>query len=242
MPFTGHLQEFRQRLIKSLIVLILTAGTAFYFSGNLLGLIKRPLDAQLIFLSPAEAFWSDIKISLFFGFLCAFPIILLEVWKFVSPGLLPNERGALLPFFSIGLFFFYGGVSFCYFVALPFALNFLIDYGREAGIEPLISVSMYVDFNLKLLIAFGVIFELPIAMVILSKMGFLTPDFLVKNRKYAVLGAFVIAAIATPTPDMFNQLIMAGPLILLYEIGIVTVRLFGGRRAAPQEEEGEEGV
>jgi len=236
MPFTGHLQEFRQRLIKSLLVLVLTAAVAFYFSDSLLGWIKRPLSAQLVFLSPAEAFWSDLKVSLFFGFLCAFPFVLFEIWQFVSPGLLPNERGMLLPFFSMGMLFFYGGIAFCYFLALPFALNFLINYGRDAGIEPLISVSMYVDFNLKLLIAFGLIFELPIVMVLLSMTGFLTPDFLTKNRKYAILGAFVIAAIATPTPDMFNQFIMALPLILLYEIGIITVRLFGGRRAASRKE------
>jgi len=236
MPFTGHLKEFRQRLILSLVVLVLSASLAFYFSADLLALIKRPLDAQLIFLSPAEAFWSDLKVSLFFGFLCAFPVILFEFWKFVSPGLLASEKGILFPFFSIGLFFFYGGISFCYFLALPFALEFLIAYGRDAGIEPLISVSMYVDFNLKMLIAFGLIFELPLIMVILSMMGFLTPDFLSKNRKYAVLGAFVIAAIATPTPDMFNQLVMALPLILLYEVGIITVRLFGGRRAAAKKE------
>ncbi len=230
MPITGHLQEFRGRLMKSVFVLILAAGISFYYSEVLLGWIRHPLSADLVFLSPAEAFWADMKIALFFGFLCAFPIILYEVWRFIAPGLLKNERKAIFPLFSFGLFLFYGGLSFCYLVALPFALDFLINYGRNAGVQPLISVSNYVDFNLKILLAFALIFELPLVMVVLAKMGFLTPELLSKNRKYAVLGAFLIAAIATPTPDIFNQVIMAFPLIILYEVGIFTVRLFGGKK------------
>lgn len=230
MPITGHLQEFRQRLMKSVFVLVLAAGISFYYSEILLGWIRHPLAADLVFLSPAEAFWADMKIALFFGFLCAFPIILYEVWRFIAPGLLKNERKSIFPLFSFGIVLFYGGLAFCHLVALPFALDFLINYGRNAGVQPLISVSSYVDFNLKILLAFALIFELPLVMVVLSKMGLLTPELLSRNRKYAVLGAFLIAAIATPTPDIFNQMIMACPLIILYEIGIITVRLFGGKK------------
>lgn len=239
MPITGHLQEFRKRLVKSLFVLILAAGTSFYFSETLLGWIRRPLNTDLIFLSPAEAFWADMKIALFFGFLCAFPIILYELWLFVSPGLLQKERNALFPLFSFGILFFFGGIAFCYTVALPFALQFLIDYGRNAGVQPLISISKYVDFNLKLLLAFGLIFELPLVMVVLAQMGLLTSETLSRNRKYAVLGAFLIAAIATPTPDIFNQLMMAIPLIILYEVGIITVRMFGGKKGSIPRQESE---
>lgn len=229
MPFTGHLQEFRSRLITSLFILVLSAGVSFYFSGTLLAWLKRPLDTELIFLSPAEAFWADLKISLFVGFLCAFPVILYEIWRFISPGLLPHERGAFLPFLVFGVGFFFLGLAFSYFLALPFALQFLIDYGRESGLTPRISVSMYIDFNLRLLLASGFIFELPLVMILLAKFGLLTPDFLSKNRKYAVIAAFVIAAVITPTPDIFNQLMMAIPLLFLYEVGIIAVRLFGGR-------------
>jgi len=239
MPITGHLQEFRQRLIKSVFVLILAAGIAFYYSEVLLGWLRSPLSTDLVFLSPAEAFWADMKIAIFFGFLVAFPIILYEVWLFIAPGLLKNERGAIFPLFSFGVLLFYGGLTFCHFVALPFALDFLINYGRNAGIQPLISVSNYVDFNLKILLAFALIFELPLVMVVLAKMGLLTPDLLSKNRKYAVLGAFLIAAIATPTPDIFNQVVMAVPLIILYEVGIITVRLFGGRKRSTAQQKSE---
>ncbi len=220
-------------------MLVLAAGVSFYYSEILLGWIRRPLGAELVFLSPAEAFWADMKIAFFFGFLCAFPVILYEIWLFIAPGLLKNERGAIFPLFSFGVLLFYGGLTFCHLVALPFALDFLINYGRNAGVQPLISVSGYVDFNLKILLAFALIFELPLVMVVLAKMGLLTPDLLSKNRKYAVLGAFLIAAIATPTPDIFNQVIMAVPLIILYEVGIVTVRLFGGKKRSTAQKESE---
>lgn len=231
MPITGHLLELRSRLVKSLLVLFFFFGIAFYFSDTLHAWFKRPLNAPLVFLSPAEAFWADLKISLFAGFICSVPAILYEIWQFITPGLLPSERRYFLPFLFFGTLFFFLGMAFCYFIALPFALDFLIDYGRQAGMVPQISVSMYIDFNLKFLLGFGLIFELPLVMVLFSKLGFLTPDLLSRNRKYAFLGAFLIAAILTPTPDMFNQILMALPLIFLYEVGIIAVRLLGA--AAP---------
>jgi sec-independent protein translocase protein TatC len=118
-------------------------------------------------------------------------------------------------------------MAFCYFFALPFALQFLVLYGQQRGITPAISVSHYVDFNLKFLFSFGLIFELPVVMAFLSKTGLLTAPFLVHNRKYAMIAAFFVSAVLTPTPDIFNQCIMAIPLILLYEIGILAVRFFG---------------
>ncbi|MFY9268229.1 MAG: twin-arginine translocase subunit TatC [Candidatus Manganitrophaceae bacterium] len=228
MPVSGHLRELRSRLIKAVLILTLFSGLAFYFSENLLVFLRRPLRAELVFLAPAEAFWADLKVSLFLGLVAALPFVFYEVWQFVAPGLRPEERGALLPFLVLSVFFFFVGMAFCYFVALPFALEFLIDYGRRSGITPQISVSMYVDFNLKFLIGFGLAFELPLVMLLLSRMGLLTPAFLARNRKYAAVLAFVIAAILTPTPDIFNQCIMAIPLILLYELGIFAVKIFGG--------------
>lgn len=241
MPISGHMKEVRSRLIKSVLVLMIASGTAFYFSETLIIWIKRPISVDLVFLSPAEAFWSDLKISMFFGFLTAFPLILYEVWLFIAPGLLQNERGVLWAFFGFGVFFFFCGISFSYFVALPFAIKFLIEYGQNAGIKPMLSVSNYIDFNIKILLAFGFIFELPLAMVLLSRIGLLTTDFLTKNRKFAILGAFIVAAIVTPTPDMFNQTLMAVPLILLYEVGIWAIRIFG-RKKQPIKTKDPEGM
>lgn len=239
MPITGHLLELRGRLVKSVLFLIFFCGVAFYFSDQIFLWFKRPLKAELIFLSPAEAFWSDLKISLFVGFMVSFPVILFEVWQFISPGLLPKERKYFLPFIVLGTLFFFLGVAFCYFVALPLALDFLIEYGRRSGIKPQISVSMYIDFNLKFLLSFGLIFELPLAMILFARMGMLTPAFLVRNRKYAILLAFFVAAILTPTPDIFNQTVMAIPLIVLYEVGIIAVRIFGGRPVPVRKQETE---
>ena len=240
MPMSGHLREFRSRLVKSVLVVIIASGIAFYFADTLIAWIKRPIDIDLVFLSPAEAFWADLKIALFFGFLCAFPFILYEIWLFVAPGLIKRERKILWPFLGFGVFFFFFGIAFSYFIALPFAIRFLINYGRDSGILPMLSVSNYIDFNLKILLAFGVIFELPLVMVLLAKLGLLTEDFLRQNRKFAILGAFVIAAIATPTPDMFNQFLMAIPLIVLYEIGILVIRLFGQKPEELKTERSEE--
>lgn len=236
MPISGHLQELRSRLIRSVLILSLFFGAAFYFSDSLLFLLKRPLHAELVFLSPAEAFWADLKVSLFVGFLAALPVILFELWQFVAPGLLPNERGSLLPFLIVSTLLFFAGMAFCYLIALPFALDFLIDYGRRSGITPQISVSMYIDFNLKFLLGFGLVFELPLVMLFLSKIGLLTPAFFTRNRKYAILLAFFIAAVLTPTPDIFNQCVMAIPLIILYEIGVLVVRIFGSSVSLRKEE------
>lgn len=236
MPISGHLLELRSRLVRSVVIISLFFGAALYFSDSLLLFLKRPLHADLIFLSPAEAFWADLKVALFVGFLAALPVILYEIWQFVAPGLLPNERGYFLPFLILSTLLFFVGMAFCYFLALPFALDFLIDYGRKSGINPQISVSMYIDFNLKFLLGFGLVFELPLVMLFLAKIGLLTPAFLTRNRKYAILLAFFIAAVLTPTPDVFNQCVMAIPLILLYEVGIIAIRIFG-RRAVPLQKE-----
>jgi len=239
MPISGHLQELRSRLVRSVLIISLCFGAAFYFSDHLLILLKRPLHAELIFLSPAEAFWADLKVALFVGFLAALPVILCEIWQFVAPGLLPNERGYLFPFLIFSTLLFFAGMAFCYLFALPFALDFLIDYGRRSGITPQISVSMYIDFNLKFLLGFGFVFELPLVMLFLARMGLMTPAFFSQNRKYAVLLAFLIAAILTPTPDIFNQCLMAIPLIILYEVGILIVRIFGSAVSLRKEEPGE---
>jgi|SRR5579863_5216428 len=242
MPFTGHLSELRTRLIRSVLALGVCSTVAFYFSDRVLHWLRHPLNAQLVFLAPAEAFWASLKISLFVGLLAAFPVMLYELWQFVSPGLLPRERVALLPFLFLGIIGFLAGLLFGYYIALPFAVAFLIDYGRNSGITPMISVSMFIDFNLKFLLAFGLIFELPLAILFLTRLGFLTPSFLARNRKYAIFFAFLAGAILTPTPDVFNQTLMALPIIFLYEVGIVMARMFGTpRRTAENEAQRESG-
>jgi sec-independent protein translocase protein TatC len=154
------------------------------------------------------------------------------VWAFIAPGLLPHERKFALPFVFLSTLFFAIGATFALTVIVPFAVRFLISY-RTENLVATISVNRYVDFVLKFTIAFGLVFELPLAITLASRLGLVTPQFLAKNRKYAILLAFVAAAILTPTPDAFNQSLMAGPLILLYEVGIIAARVFGRRPAKP---------
>lgn len=155
----------------------------------------------------------------------ASPVIFLQIWRFISPGLYRHEKRVLIPFTFISTLCFLGGAAFGYFVVFPPAFQFLLGYTSDF-LEAMPAVDEYFSLALRLFLAFGVIFELPVLMVFLGKIGVVNKPFLVKNRKYALLIAFIVAAILTPTPDVVNQLLMAGPLILLYEVSIVAVALF----------------
>ncbi len=236
MPFArssivGHLQELRRCLLYAMAALMVCASVAFYFSGSLMGQLARSLQIPLVFLSPEEALWSHIKLSLFVGLLASFPMMGYALWRFVAPGLLETERHRVFPFLFAASVFFLIGVATCYFWVLPFALDFLIRYGKQQGLVAQISVARYVDFNIQFLVAFGLIFEIPVVMWLLSQFGWLTYAHLKGTRRYAILSAFFIAAVITPTPDVFNQTLTAVPLWLLYEIGILAVR-FSERRSS----------
>jgi sec-independent protein translocase protein TatC len=162
----------------------------------------------------------------------AAPWILWQVWAFISPGLYSQEKKYAAPFVIIGSLMFIAGGAFSLLVVTPNAVKFLLSFGTEAGLKPMISIGSYIDFLLKFTLAFGAVFEVPIGLTLASRMGLVTPKSLAKNRKYAVLGAFIAAAVLTPTPDMVNQSLMAGPIIVLYEVGILSARIFGRRRQA----------
>lgn len=149
----------------------------------------------------------------------------MQIWRFVAPGLYHHEKKVLLPFTLISTVCFISGAAFGYFIVFPPAFRFLLGYASEI-LDPLPAVSEYFSLSLRLLIAFGIIFELPVFMVFLGKMGILDATFLRRNRKYALLVSFIVAAILTPTPDVVNQLLMAGPLVILYEISIIAVAAF----------------
>ncbi len=172
------------------------------------------------------------------GILLASPVIFLQIWRFVAPGLYHHEKKIVLPFSFLSSVCFIGGAAFGYFVVFPPAFKFLTSYTTEY-LTPMPAVKEYFSLSLRLLIAFGVIFELPIFMVLLGKIGVVNTALLKKHRKYAILLSFVIAAIVTPTPDVVNQLMMAIPLVVLYEISIVAVWIFG-RKVMPGFAEGED--
>lgn len=234
MPLLGHLGELRSRLIKSAAAVGIATAASFTWADDIMRWLMKRAGVELVFLTPAEAFWVTFKVALIVGLFVALPVVFYQVWRFISPGLMPRERRYGIAFVVFSSLFFALGALFCMTVVLPFGLKFLFSYGENIGLKPMISVGSYVDFVVKFLLAFGLIFELPLVITVLSRMGLMTPEFLARNRKFAVLAAFIVGAILTPTPDIFNQSLMAIPLIVLYEIGIWSAKIFG--RAAPVEE------
>lgn len=256
-PFTEHLAELRKRILISAVITLVATLISFAFSEKIFKVIVFPLYstlsfkagypfiemlprenvASLVFLGPAEAFWMHMKVAMIAGLIVSSPVIFYEVWKFISPGLLKKEKRLALPFVSVTTGLFMIGSLFCFAIVLPFAMKFLLTY-KTQSLTPMLSVGKYVDFCLKFILAFGVIFELPVIIIFLTRMGVVTPKILSRNRKYAVLLAFVAAAILTPTPDAFNQLLMAVPIIFLYEGGIIASRIFVRRKH--EDDKGEE--
>ena len=234
MSFLEHLGELRVRIMRSLYCLLIGLAVAFPFSERVLDWLARPIRKggyNLVFLAVTEAFWVQMKVGLIVGLFIAAPGILWQVWGFIAPGLHSHEKKYAAPFVIIGSLLFMVGGAFSLFVVTPYAIAFLLSYARES-LQPMITLENHIDFLLKFTLAFGAVFELPLAITLLARMGLVTAKQLSKNRKYAILGAFIAGAVLTPTPDAFNQTLMAGPLIILYEIGIISARLFG-RRAAP---------
>ena len=233
MSFMEHLGELRTRIMWSLLAAGIGIVIALFITDPVMRFISRPLlkmKTELVFTSPTEAFWTWMKVAMMLGIFISMPGILYQVWKFVAPGLHAHEKKYAAPFILVGsLLFLIGGV-FAMLIIIPYASNFLVTFGQEKGWKPMLTVSSYTDFVIKFTLAFGLVFELPVVITILSLIGVVTPQFLSKNRKYAILVNFIIAAVLTPTPDMTNQTLMAGPLCILYEVGIICARLATRRR------------
>ncbi len=247
MSFFEHLGELRKKIIVSLIAVCITFVISFNFSEYLLKLLMFPLrynlafsvkkmylyfapqdklqNTKLVFLAPAEGFWMNMKIALVAGLILALPVIFQQLWGFISPGLHHKEKKYVVPFVFIATGLFLVGAAFCFFIVLPFAMSFLLTYKIGDFMMPMLSVGQYTDFCLKFLLAFGVVFELPIFIIFFTRIGLVTPQTLAKHRRYAILIAFIVAAIITPTPDVFNQTLMALPMIVLYEVGIIASRI-----------------
>lgn len=252
MPLTEHLGDLRKRLIIAFGTLFIAFLVSFTFSESIFRFIMFPLkynlhfsignsslqfipqdrlqNIKLVFLAPAEAFWMHIKIAFVAGLIMSLPVIFYQLWKFISPGLLQKERKYVVPFIFIATCLFLIGAAFCFLVVLPFAMRFLLTYKVGDFLSPMLSIGKYVDFCLKFILAFGAVFEIPIIIIFFTRIGLVTPKTLAKNRKYAILVAFIIAAILTPTPDFFNQTLMAVPIMALYEVGIIVSRIFVRRK------------
>ncbi|UMZ73155.1 twin-arginine translocase subunit TatC [Natranaerofaba carboxydovora] len=222
MSFFGHIGELRTRLIWVIATLLVTVVVGFMFSEQVLEILKAPAD-ELVYTAPAEAFLTQLKLALITGLVFAFPVILYNIIAFLLPALEKHERRYLFIVIPFALVLFVGGVLFAYFVMLPIAYSFFIGFGNEE-LQPFISVREYVSFALGLIIPFGLVFQLPLITMILSQLDLIGPTFLKRNRKIALLVVFLVGAVLTP-PDIISQALMAGPLILLYEISIIISRI-----------------
>jgi len=231
IPFTGHLEELRRRLIVCFSAVGIGFVLSYGFKEKLFQILTRPLISvmktgdKLIFTGLPEAFFTYLKVAFLSGIILATPIIFYEFWMFVAPGLYNKEKRLMFPIVFLSTLFFVGGSFFGYFIVFPYGFKFFLGFASET-IQPLPSMREYLSFASKLLLAFGVVFELPLIITFLAKLGMVSVSFLKKNRKYALLLFFVGAAILTP-PDVVTQVMMALPLMVLYEISIVGARIFG---------------
>jgi sec-independent protein translocase protein TatC len=240
MPFTAHLEELRERLITCFIAVGIGFAIAYGFKEYLFEILVNPLIAvmgqedKIIFTGLPEAFFTYLKVSLLAGIMLASPVLLYQFWMFVAPGLYAKEKRLLLPIVFLSTIFFLGGSLFGYFIVFPFGFKFFLGFAND-HIQALPSMREYLSFSSKLLIAFGLAFELPLVLTFFAKLGIVSVGFLKKNRKYALLLFFIAAAILTP-PDVVTQIMMAFPLMFLYELSIIGARIFGKKKSEDDEE------
>jgi len=239
-PFTSHLEDLRKRIIISIIAVAVGFLASYYFAEDIFTFLVKPLkhempsESWLIFTGLSEAFVVYLKVSFFAGIFLASPVILWEIWCFVAPGLYDHEKKYIFPFVIFSTMLFAIGIIFCYFIVFPFSFKFFMGYSSDI-IKPMPSIKEYLSFSFKMLLAFGVIFELPVFVLFLSKLGLINDRMLRNQRKFAIVGIFIVAAILTP-PDVISQLMMAFPLIVLYEISILVAKMFGKKGEEAAEE------
>jgi sec-independent protein translocase protein TatC len=237
LPLTSHLQELRKRLILSFIAVGIGFILCYTFADSIFNILAAPLmkvmpkGGSLIFISVAEAFFTYMKVAFIAGIILTSPFILYQIWAFIAPGLYQKEKKYVVPFVLGGSFFFALGVLFGYFVAIPVGFKFLLGYATDF-IKPMPSMKEYLSFSIKFLLAFGLVFEFPVVLVLLARIGIIDAKMLARQRKYAILLIFIFAAAVTPSPDLISQVLMALPLMGLYELSILLSKIFG-KKSAP---------
>jgi sec-independent protein translocase protein TatC len=247
MPFLDHLEELRWRLLWSLLALIVTTVIGFFVVTRLgvLPLLIDPIEpflegTRLKYLSPTEPFFITLKLALIVGLLLASPVVIYQIWAFFAPALLPSEKKVIVPSLYLGLVLFAAGVAMAYYIVLPITLEFTMGFQTEA-LEQSIVIGEYMSVVTRLLLAFGIVFEMPVVITILSALGLVTPEFLVEKRRYAIAGITIASAVLTPGDVITITLLMMVPLVVLYEFSILLSRLMFRRRNTTAELEGQAG-
>ena len=226
MTLTEHLEELRWCLLKSVAAIILASGLCYFFSDAIFKFMVAPLrqnlrpGQSLIGTAVTEAFFIEIKVALAGGVFFASPVIFYQIWRFIRPGLSGNEKRLVLPFVLCATLFFLGGAFFCYLVVLPVAFLYFIEQYGTIGVTPAIRIGEYFTFFFRMILAFGVTFELPVFTFFLVRLGIWNYRLMLSTFRYAIVAIFIVAAILTPTPDIINQSLLAGPMLLLYLLSI----------------------
>ena len=246
MPLGNHLEELRKRLMIASGSWLVAFLACYSVAEQLFERISQPVrdalpeGSSLVFISATEPFFTLLKVAALAGLVVAFPIIVWQLWGFISPGLYANEKKLVIPFVFFSSLCFGCGTYFGFTFVFPMVFSFLVQYGTDiGGINAMLSMGAYLTLASRLLIAFGLVFELPIVIFFLARMGIVDHKWLAKNRKFALLMAFVMGAILTP-PDLFSQTSIALPFIILYEVGIIVARLFGKKKVVEEEDEEDE--
>jgi sec-independent protein translocase protein TatC len=240
MPFMDHLEELRWRLLWSVLAVFIAAIVGYFIVTqlNVLGLLIRPIEpflegSRLKYLSPMEPFFITLKLALTVGLILASPVVVYQVWAFFSPALLPSEKRTIVPALYFGLVLFLIGVAMAYYMVLPLTLRFSMGFQTDA-LEQSIVIGEYLSVVTRLLIAFGLVFELPVVISVLAALGVVSPEFLASKRRHAIAGITILSSLITPG-DVMSTVIMMIPLIFLYEISIVVAKFLYRKRAAAAE-------
>lgn len=226
MTLTEHLEELRWCILKSVLAVVVASVACYYFSDSIFAIVVAPLrqnlqpGQNLIGTSVTEAFFVEIKVALAAGVLFSCPVIFYQIWRFVAPGLSGSEIKWILPFVFCATGFFFAGTFFCYRFVLPVAFKYFIEQYETMGVSPAIRIGEYFTFFFRMILAFGATFELPVFTFFLVRVGIWDYRFMLRSFRYAIVAIFIIAAILTPTPDVINQTLLAGPMLLLYILSI----------------------
>ncbi len=243
MSFIDHLGELRLRLLWSLLAVGILFIPAYYFSNELFEFLMKPLienlpeGSTLIFTRPAEGFTTYLKVSFFAALFLAVPFILYQAWRFIAPALYKEEKQIVIPFIFFGSLFFGLGAAFCYYIASPPAFKFLLNEYSSAYVPAFPTIRAALSFFMALIFGFGLVFEFPLIIFILARIGIVTSKWLREKRKYAVIISAMIAAILTPTTDAISMMLMFVPIIIFYELGILVAWLFGKKKKKDDSEE-----
>jgi len=241
MPLTGHLEELRSRLLRGVLALLAGFAASYAFSERIITFMEIPLvrgapGAKLNYFSLMEPFITHLKAAFFVGLLLALPVIFFQLYRFAAPGLLPRERRYIIPFVCFGTLFFLAGAALAFTIVLPYAVEFFLHF--DPTLVATLNVSKYLSFSIRMMIAFGLVFQLPVVVFILTRLGILPPEVLARNRRYALLVAFIFGALLTP-PDPVTQSLMAVPLLVMYELSVWVARIFYRGQATPDTGEGD---